>query len=83
MPSSVPPETLRIESSDGASVDARVFLGKRGGPVILTMPAMGVPAAYYDPLSKSLAARGHDVVVADLRGTGSSSAGMSVATIST
>ena len=73
MSSNANPESLPIESSDGATVEARVFRGASEGPVLLVSPAMGVPATYYDPLASALAARGRDVLVTDLRGTGTSS----------
>ncbi len=41
-------------------------------PVVLVFPAMGTPARYYAPLAETLRAEGMTVVVADLRGTGSS-----------
>jgi predicted alpha/beta hydrolase len=44
--------------------------GDRGGPVVLLLPAMGVPAGYYDPFAARLVEVGLDVLVADLRGTG-------------
>ncbi|GAA1744474.1 alpha/beta fold hydrolase [Luedemannella helvata] len=40
--------------------------------VALLWPAMGTPAGYYRPFAASLVAAGVEVVVADLRGTGSS-----------
>ncbi|HEY3504564.1 MAG TPA: alpha/beta fold hydrolase [Actinocatenispora sp.] len=43
-----------------------------GGRTALLLPAMGVPAAYYDGFAAQLTAGGLDVVVADLRGTGAS-----------
>jgi predicted alpha/beta hydrolase len=42
------------------------------GPVVVIWPAMGTPARYYRPLAANLRAHGLGVVVADLRGTGSS-----------
>ena len=41
-------------------------------PVVLVLPAMGTPARYYAPLAEALWTEGLAVVVADLRGTGSS-----------
>ena len=41
-------------------------------PIVLIFPAMGTPARYYAPLAKALRTEGLAVVVADLRGTGSS-----------
>lgn len=43
-----------------------------GGRTALVLPAMGVPAAYYDAFAARLTDGGLDVVVADLRGTGAS-----------
>jgi predicted alpha/beta hydrolase len=42
------------------------------GMVAVLWPAMGAPARYYRPLATQLAAAGMEVVVADLRGTGTS-----------
>jgi predicted alpha/beta hydrolase len=41
-------------------------------PAVVVWPAMGVPARYYRPFARELTAAGLAVVVADLRGTGSS-----------
>jgi predicted alpha/beta hydrolase len=41
-------------------------------PTVVVWPAMGVPARYYRPFALQLTAAGLAVVVADLRGTGSS-----------
>ncbi|HEX6498454.1 MAG TPA: alpha/beta fold hydrolase [Micromonosporaceae bacterium] len=41
-------------------------------PVVAIWPAMGVPARYYRPFAADLRAAGCAVIVADLRGTGSS-----------
>jgi predicted alpha/beta hydrolase len=41
-------------------------------PLVVVWPAMGVPARYYRPFAADLLAAGLAVVVADLRGTGSS-----------
>jgi len=43
-----------------------------GAPVVVIWPAMGVRARYYRPLAAALRAKGLAVVVADLRGTGTS-----------
>ncbi len=43
-------------------------------PVLLTLPAMGAPAAYYQPFARALAGRNRAIVaLADLRGQGESS----------
>lgn len=41
-------------------------------PVVVLWPAMGVPARYYRPFAAELCRAGCAVIVADLRGTGSS-----------
>src|SRR5262245_27764875 len=41
-------------------------------PLVLVLPAMGVPARFYRQLAETLCAAGLGVVVADLRGTGAS-----------
>jgi predicted alpha/beta hydrolase len=46
--------------------------GVGGAPAVVLWPAMGVPARYYRPFAEQLRAAGLSVVVADLRGTGSS-----------
>ncbi|MFY1637329.1 alpha/beta fold hydrolase [Solwaraspora sp. WMMB335] len=46
--------------------------GVAGAPVIVVHPAMGVPARYYRSFAAALRDAGLAVVVADLRGTGSS-----------
>jgi predicted alpha/beta hydrolase len=42
-------------------------------PLVVILPAMGVPAGYYERFVKDLNAAGMGVAVADLRGTGQSS----------
>ncbi|NJC83473.1 alpha/beta hydrolase family protein [Planosporangium mesophilum] len=45
---------------------------REDSPAVVIWPAMGVPARYYRPFATELAAAGLAVVVADLRGTGTS-----------
>jgi predicted alpha/beta hydrolase len=61
----------------GDSLGIQVYPEPDGGgpasaPVAVLWPAMGVPARYYRPFARQLRAAGLAVVVADLRGTGSS-----------
>jgi predicted alpha/beta hydrolase len=49
-----------------------VYPDTPGAPVVLIWPAMGVPARYYRPFARQLTEAGLSVMVADLRGTGSS-----------
>jgi predicted alpha/beta hydrolase len=46
--------------------------GVDDAPVVVLLPAMGVPARYYRPFAATLRGQGLAVVVADLRGTGAS-----------
>jgi predicted alpha/beta hydrolase len=71
------PELVPVRASDGVHSQLRLFPGvpslSRVQPVVFCLPAMGVPARFYDPFGHALAARGLAVAVADLRGHGSSS----------
>lgn len=62
-------ELERIEH-DGQRLAVRMYPG--GGRPVLVLPAMGVPAGYYDGFAAGLIAAGFSVAVADLRGTGDS-----------
>jgi predicted alpha/beta hydrolase len=63
----------RFFDHDGQRLGLRYHpAGDGTGPVVLLLPAMGVPAAYYDPFAAELVGTGLDVLVADLRGTGES-----------
>ncbi|MBN1253330.1 MAG: alpha/beta fold hydrolase [Bacteroidales bacterium] len=66
---------LQIISIDGPrnyiSVYQPFFI--KNAPVIIIMPALGVKAAYYEPIAFELQKSGYIVVSADLRGTGKSS----------
>jgi predicted alpha/beta hydrolase len=60
---------------DGARLGVQIYPepdGPDGAPVVVIWPAMGVPARYYRPFAAALRAAGLAVVVADLRGTGTS-----------
>ncbi len=66
-------EEVPVVSADGARSRALAApaVGEPRGAVVC-FPAMGVAAGYYEPLARALAARGFDVLVAELRGTGTS-----------
>ncbi len=68
---------LLVESARGVSSRALVHLSEPalGAPraVVVVVPAMGVPAAFYGPLAEKVASSGLAVVVSELRGIGSSS----------
>ncbi|WP_225854496.1 alpha/beta fold hydrolase [Micromonospora sp. ALFpr18c] len=60
---------------DGARLGVQVYpepAGPPGAPMVLIWPAMGVRARYYRPFAAALRAAGLAVIVADLRGTGTS-----------
>ncbi|MEV7330510.1 alpha/beta fold hydrolase [Micromonospora sp. NPDC093244] len=60
---------------DGARLGVQVYpepAGPAGAPVVVIWPAMGVRARYYRPFAAALRDAGLAVVVADLRGTGTS-----------
>lgn len=67
-------ETRRLTSHDGATSELRIFrTDAEGRRSVLLMPALGTPAAYYDPFARALARTGATVVVGENRGSGSSS----------
>lgn len=68
-----PDSIVPVVSTDGVSSELRVFRTEGAEETVLVSPAMGVPARYYDPFARALASEGVSVVVADHRGTGSSS----------
>ncbi len=66
---------IPVQMDDGTSSGVTLFT--RGmddeAPVILCMPAMGVPADYYEPLALAGVEQGWHMITADLRGIGHSS----------
>lgn len=70
-------EDIIIQSKDGAKITA-LYLGAHqevkpsSSYLFLCLPAMGVSARYYAPLAKCLSKQGHDVMLCDFRGQGSS-----------
>ncbi|MGA8112333.1 MAG: alpha/beta fold hydrolase [Actinocatenispora sp.] len=64
-------ETQHIEH-DGQHLVLRVHPNATASRVAVLLPAMGVPARYYDLFAAQLVGAGFRVVVADLRGTGES-----------
>ncbi len=65
---------INIKSADGAEITASLFRVKThpSDKVFIVLPAMGVKAAYYKPLAEQLTRLGHDVMLCDLRGQGTS-----------
>ena len=67
-------EKIEIRSDDGVSSRITVFRAAAAdSTVVIIMPAMGVPASFYEPLATALVDQGLNVVTADLRGHGESS----------
>lgn len=62
--------TLPVPSGD--AVPVRWFNAPEAQTVILLMPALGIPARYYDPLATALQAAGIPVLVMEQRGHGDS-----------
>ncbi|MFZ5444450.1 MAG: alpha/beta fold hydrolase [Myxococcota bacterium] len=59
--------------ADGATAEARLFVGGEAAPGLLVLPAMGVNARSYDRLGEQLASEGVTTLVAEHRGGDSSS----------
>ncbi len=70
--SAVNREEIDVTAKDGAASKITVFEGGHApsAPVLVCMPAMGVPAKYYDPLAGPILQEGWRFVTADLRGNG-------------
>lgn len=66
-------ETFSVALPDGATVALTLHRPESPRWTVLGLPALGVPASYYQPLAAALAARGAAAAVADLRGNGTSS----------
>jgi predicted alpha/beta hydrolase len=65
-------DTLPVRLAD-ADVTLSLFVPANSRATVLCLPALGVPASYYEPLAAALAGRGLAVATADLRGIGTSS----------
>jgi predicted alpha/beta hydrolase len=68
-------EEIEIAAFDGVASKITVFTKDHAplAPVLVCMPAMGVPARYYEPLAEPIVKEGWRFVTADLRGVGLSS----------
>ncbi|MHA2364513.1 MAG: alpha/beta hydrolase family protein [Candidatus Hodarchaeales archaeon] len=68
-------EKISVSIEDGTSTKITVFSNdsKTNSPVIIIMPAMGVPATYYRPLALTIKKIGWHAITTDLRGIGTSS----------
>lgn len=69
--------TQEFLDRDGDRLGLHIYPDTALSPVVVIWPAMGVPARYYRPFAGHLTAAGLSVVVADLRGTGTSTPGPS------
>jgi predicted alpha/beta hydrolase len=70
----VGPIVENVVLDEGVDVAMSRFAARReDAPVMLVLPAMGIPASYYRPAGEALAAAGIHAVTADLRGIGTSS----------
>ena len=66
--------TRKVAFADGSSTELTIVpTGDPSAPVVLCLPAMGVRSGYYELLADALADQGFTAVLADLRGSGSSS----------
>jgi predicted alpha/beta hydrolase len=74
MQESTAPYRVTVTSPDDSTSELTICRsGNADAPAVLCLPAMGVKAAYYQPLAQTLSAHGYHAVLADLRGTGTSS----------
>lgn len=62
-----------IQMEDGTRSAITIFTCDDAAPVVVCTPAMGVRAAFYEPLALNLCRNGLNVVTTDLRGLGESS----------
>lgn len=72
----VAPREFVVTFDDGVSVGARWYdppVTRDTRATVLCLPALGVQAAYYEPLARALADAGIATVTSDLRGNGASS----------
>lgn len=68
----MPAELLTLPVASDYNVPVRWYNADKGGAVILLMPALGIPAGYYDPLASALQAAGTSVLIMEQRGHGES-----------
>lgn len=67
------PDWQHIPTPSGYPVPVQWFVGDAGGPVVLVMAALGVPARLYTNLARALAGHGLNVALLEQRGHGESS----------
>lgn len=67
-------QQINVQLDKETTVEITVYTtNNSASPIILILPAMGVKAAYYEPLAHQLNAHGLTAISADLRGLGLSS----------
>lgn len=64
---------LPLVAGDGHASQLRLFRAADGAPGVFWLPALGVPAAKYDPFAQALVEQGVSCAVHEWRGNGSSS----------
>ncbi|RVW01411.1 alpha/beta hydrolase family protein [Rhodococcus xishaensis] len=57
---------------DGTTTPVRLFPGPESAPVVVIVPGLGIPAAFYDRFAKSLVEHGFCAATCELRGQGDS-----------
>ncbi|WP_054812304.1 alpha/beta hydrolase family protein [Nocardia arizonensis] len=75
-------ETVPIQVPDGSTIPVRLMQARgthrhpvtpdAPRPVVVVIPGLGVPGAYYSVFARNLADRGFDVAIGELRGNGDS-----------
>ncbi len=71
MPPKITIQPIRMKDATRSTITR--FTREAEAPVVICTPAMGVRAAYYEPLALNLCRNGLNVVTVDLRGLGASS----------
>jgi predicted alpha/beta hydrolase len=73
-------DTLSLALPAGAEVPVSLYAPRAPRATVLCLPALAVPAAYYEPLALALASRGVAAATMDLRGNSASNVRPSRAT---
>lgn len=65
-------ETVPIQMPDGTTTPVRLFPGPEGAPVVVIVPGLGIPGAFYDRFANAIVAQGLCAATCELRGQGDS-----------
>lgn len=65
-------ETVPIQMPDGTTTPVRLFPGPEGAPVVVIVPGLGIPAAFYDTFANAIVGQGFCAATCELRGQGDS-----------